>query len=138
MTMADYDAVVALWKRTEGICLRAADSREAIGRYLQRNQDLSFVAVAAGTIVGAVLSGHDGRRGFVHHLAVDEAHRRRGVGKALFNQCVSALEREGIVKTHLFVLNENEEAFEFWEKAGCAQRRDIATFTHNRSDDPHS
>jgi ribosomal protein S18 acetylase RimI-like enzyme len=138
MRIEDYDEVVALWTKTAGICLRAADSREAIGRYLERNPGLSFVAVSNGKVIGAVLSGHDGRRGFIHHLAVDDGHRRKGLGKQLFASCVHALEKEGILKTHLFVLNENGNAFEFWKKAGCVLREDIATFTHNRSPDPAS
>jgi ribosomal protein S18 acetylase RimI-like enzyme len=138
MAIADYDAVMALWRDTEGICIRDADSREAIGRYLDRNPGMSFVAESSGRIVGAVLSGHDGRRGFVHHLAVAPGQRRRGLGRKLFASCVEALQREGILKTHLFVLNENDDAFAFWKEAGCAQRQDITTFTFNRSENPLS
>ena len=138
MTMADYDAAMALWETTPGICIRDVDSRDAIARYLARNPGLSLVAVASGSVVGTVLCGHDGRRGFIHHLAVKEGHRRKGIGRALFDRCVEGLEREGILKTHLFVLNENEGAFAFWEKSGCRKRDDIATFTHNRSVNPHS
>jgi hypothetical protein len=74
--LADYDTVLALWRSCEGIGLSDSDTREAIATYLARNPGLSLVATDAdGVIVGAVLGGHDGRRGYLHHLAVAPAHR---------------------------------------------------------------
>ncbi len=81
MTVADYEAVSALWRVTPGLGLGASDAREPIGRYLERNPGSSFVARIAGEVVGAVLCGHDGRRGYLHHLAVAVRCRGRGVGR---------------------------------------------------------
>jgi N-acetylglutamate synthase len=75
-----YDAVLALWRQCEGIGLSQADSRENIQRYLERNPGMSFIATFNGTVVGAVLCGHDGRRGYIHHLAVHPSCRRTKTG----------------------------------------------------------
>jgi ribosomal protein S18 acetylase RimI-like enzyme len=94
--MEDYDSAYALWNRSEGIGLSQADERENIARYLGRNPGQSFVATESGELVGAVLCGNDGRRGFLHHLAVDPGCRRRGVGRALVKRCLEALASQGM------------------------------------------
>lgn len=124
-----YDAVLALWQSTEGLTLRDADSREAIERYLARNPGLSFVAFEADTLTGAVLCGHDGRRGYLHHLAVAPSHRRRGIGSALAERCLQALAEQGIFKCHVFVRADNPEARAFWQRAGWTIRDDIVTMS---------
>lgn len=123
MTLADYDEVYALWQATEGVGLSSADSREAIGRYLARNPGMSFVARGEqGELVGTVLCGHDGRRGFLHHLAVKADCRRQGAGRALVECCLSVLAAEGIEKCHLFVYKDNHSGRAFWEKIGWEER----------------
>ncbi|MEY2573557.1 MAG: N-acetylglutamate synthase, partial [Verrucomicrobiota bacterium] len=79
--MADYDEAIALWTGVEGVEVCEGDSREEIAEYLQRNPGLSRVAEADGKIVGAALCGHDGRRGWIYHLAVASTHRRLKVGQ---------------------------------------------------------
>lgn len=81
MTVQDYEEVLALWRSSEGIGLSDADSRENIARFLERNPGLSFVAYDGQELIGAVLCGYDGRRGYIHHLAVAESHRRRRLGR---------------------------------------------------------
>ena len=124
---SDYDDAAALWAASEGVVLRDADSREAIVRYLRRNPGCSFVARAEpdGRLVGAVLAGHDGRRGYLQHLAVAPSHRRRGLGRALAERSLAALAAEGIAKCHLMVLDGNERARRFWASAGWSERGDI-------------
>lgn len=126
MLAADYEAAIALLRRSGGVRLRDADSFEAIARYLARNPGLSFVAEVDGCIAGCVFAGHDGRRGYLYHLAVDAAHRGRGVGRALVNGALSALAREGIAKIHIDVLQDNEEGLRFWSAMGWSERNDIA------------
>ncbi len=126
----DYDEVMALWCNTEGLTLREADSREAITRYLARNPGLSFVARDEGRLVGAVLTGTDGRRGYLQHLAVATSHRRRGVGRALAERAVEALRALGIAKCHLMVREENAEARAFWERLGWKARADVTLMSH--------
>lgn len=122
----DYDAVLELWRASEGIALRDdVDSREAIARYLERNPNLSFVAFEDDTIVGAVLCGTDGRRGYLQHLAVDASRRRGGVGRALAERAFDALVAIGVNKCHLMVVQGNERALEFWRSMGWSERGDI-------------
>ena len=99
MTADDYDEVADLWRNTEGIGLdEHVDAREGIAGYLARHPGLSFVARQEGRIVGAVLCGHDGRRGYLHHLAVAAAWRRKGIGRALVEACLTGLGSVGIPK----------------------------------------
>jgi ribosomal protein S18 acetylase RimI-like enzyme len=122
---ADYDEVMALWSSSEGLTLREADSRDAIERYLARNPCLSFVARDEGQVVGAVLTGTDGRRGYLQHLAVAPSHRGQGLGRALAERAVEALRALGIAKCHLTVRQENAQARAFWAHVGWSERADI-------------
>src|SRR4051794_6472286 len=110
MTIEDYDSVIGLLTTTSGVRLRDADSREGIAGYLERNPGFSFVAFADETIVGCVMCGHDGRRGYLQHLAVSPDYRLRGIGSALVEACLAKLEGLGIIKAHIDVLVENREA----------------------------
>lgn len=108
MTMADYEAVYDLWINTPGMGQNTTDdSREGIARYLRRNPATSFVAVQEGRIVGVILAGHDGRRGFIHHTAVDAACRRQGIARQLVQHAMAALEAEGIHKVALVAFGRN-------------------------------
>jgi ribosomal protein S18 acetylase RimI-like enzyme len=118
MTIGDYDEVYHLWKLTEGLNLEKDDSREGLDIYLSRNQGLCFVACADSRIVGTVLCGHEGRRGILRHLTVKQEHRGKGIARVLINQCLSALEKDGVKKCNTFVLDENVEARLFWEHMG--------------------
>ena len=126
MTLRDYAAVAALWRATPGLGWdEVSDARPAIARFLKRNPGQSFVACAQGAIVGAVLSGHDGRRGFLYHLAVAPAHRRAGVGKALVARCLQGLGRQGIPKCSIFVFRSNIRGRKFWKHNGWNLRPDL-------------
>ena len=129
MSLDDYQTVAALWQSIEGIGLSAADEPKNIARYLDRNPGLSLVAVDEGRLIGAVLCGHDGRRGFIHHLAVAPGFRRKGVGKALVNRCLENLAAEEIGKCHLFVFADNMEAVLFWEGVGWHSREELQIFS---------
>jgi putative acetyltransferase len=120
-----YDEVYALWDRCSGVGLSSADERDRIAGYLARNPGMSFLALDGPVVVGVVLGGHDGRRGYVHHLAVDDDHRRQGIGRQLVERCLQALEAEGIQKCHLFIFHENEGGIAFWQAQGWTLRQDI-------------
>ena len=124
-TIADYDQALALWRSLEGVGLSAADSRENIELFLQRNAGLNFVAGADGKVVGTVLCGCDGRRGYLYHLAVASAYRRKKLGCALVERCVRTLQQAGIEKCHLFIFTDNEPALAFWKHNGWAERHDL-------------
>jgi N-acetylglutamate synthase len=135
MSIEDYDAVIGLLTATSGVRLRDADSREATARYLERNPGLSFVASGDGDMVGCVMCGHDGRRGYLQHLAVSPPHRRTGIGSALVEACLTGLESLGIRKTHIDVLVENHSAHDFWRRRGWQKRDDIFRYSFLRSQD---
>ena len=125
MTVADYRRVIALWRACEGIGLSEADRRAGIGAYLRRNRNMSFVAVAKGRVVGAVLCGHDGRRGYLHHLAVTPAWRRHGIGRALVDAAVARLCAAGLKKCNLLLYAHNAAGRAFWLNHGWAARGDL-------------
>ena len=126
MTIDDYESVYDLWKNTTGMGLNDLDdSREGIGKYLKRNPDTCFVAVRNSEIIGAILCGHDGRRGFIYHTAVSESERKVGVGTALVDAAVDALEKEGISKAALVVFHTYDLGNAFWETYGFVARNDL-------------
>lgn len=126
MRMGDYEEVHALWRSCPGMGLNDVDdSREGIARYLARNPDTCFVAVEDECIVGAILCGHDGRRGHISHTAVLPARQGRGIGRALAEAAVEGLRRQGISKVNLVVFRDNEAGNAFWERMGFAARRDL-------------
>ena len=129
LTASDFDDVLALWESSDGVALGVSDTREQFESYLQRNPGLSLGACDGATLVGAVLCGHDGRRGYVHHLAVSPAVRRRGIGEELVNRCMAKLREAGILKCHLFVAADNQGALDFWERTGWTRRDDLEMFS---------
>ena len=126
MTIEDYEPLYRLWLNTQGMGLNTTDdSRAGIEAYLRRNPDTCFVAEEAGELIGAILAGHDGRRGYIYHLTVSITHRGKKIGSALVKDAMSALEREGIHKVALVVFDRNEGGNEFWEKLGFQKREDL-------------
>ena len=137
MRMGDYDEVCALWKRTRGVGVGRSDRKENIRKYLRRNPGLSFVAreddkpatrragKSAGKLVGAVLCGHDGRRGFIGHLAVDRDFRGKGIGKSLVDKCLAGLKRIGIHRCYVFVFTSNLSGQKFWKHTGWRSHSDF-------------
>lgn len=124
--LADYDAIYALWMSCRGMGLNDVDdSREGIGRYLKRNPHTCFAAWEKDTLVGIILAGHDGRRGFLHHTAVHPIFRGRRIGTALVEAALEALKKEGITKVALVVFERNLEGNAFWEKLGFTVREDL-------------
>ncbi len=116
--LADYDRVLALWNATEGVEICEGDSREEVGEYLTRNPGLSRVAVLGEEIVGAALCGHDGRRGFIYHLAVAKTARGRGLGKRLVQDCVQGLRAAGLARVIILVAADNALGRDFWLRHG--------------------
>ncbi len=126
MTIDDYDAVYSLWLNTPGMGLNTTDdSRSGIAKYLDRNPTTSFVAVCDGRIVGVIMAGHDGRRGFIHHTAVLKAYQRQGVASALLDAATKALSALGIAKVALVAFARNEAGNAFWEQKGFFAREDL-------------
>ena len=126
MTLADYDAVMALWNAAEGV--RANESREEFDRILRRNPDLSCIALAGDQLAGAVLCCHDGRRGYLYHLAVANAFRRQAVGRQLVDRCLARLQAAGIRRCTIFLLADNTAGETFWRQTGWRERTDLKAF----------
>ena len=126
MNIEDYEKVYDLWIHTKGMGLNTTDdSREGIDKYLHRNPNTCFVAEDNGEIVGVIMSGHDGRRGFIHHTAVKTEYRGKGIGKKLVDSALTALEAEGIHKSALVAFEKNITGNLFWEKIGFTVRDDL-------------
>lgn len=125
MTIADYDSVHALWLCIEGMGINDIDdSFEGIRRYLARNPGTSFVALDGARVVGAILAGHDGRRGFLYHGAVLPEYRKQGIGRLLAEAALEALKQEGVSKVGLLAFRENTLGNQFWEAMGFGSRED--------------
>lgn len=127
MTIADYDQLRALWLATPGMGLNDLDdSREGIDKYITRNPRTCFVAAeATGKIIGAIMCGHDGRRGYIHHTCVRTNRQSEGIGRALVKTALDALKAEGIHKAALVAFARNKSGNTFWEKMGFTEREDL-------------
>ena len=126
MTIDDYEGVYNLWINTPGMGLNTTDdSKEGIDKYLKGNPTTSFVAEDDGRIIGVILAGHDGRRGFINHTAVLPDYRKRGIAKKLVDNTMDALDKEGIKKVALVVFKHNEIGNGFWDNIGFTDREDL-------------
>ena len=131
VTIGDYDSIYALWncaEESKRALNPADDSRDGIGRYLKRNPGTCFLAYTDDdprNVVGVILSGHDGRRGIVHHLCVRPDHRRRGIAHSLVRRAEEALRSEGISKVFGLVFRDNDAANAFWERQGYTLRTNL-------------
>lgn len=132
MTIEDFEQVHDLWMKIKGFAIRSLDdSREGIGRFLKRNPDTSMVAVEEGKVVGAILCGHDGRRGCLYHVCVDPDYRRRGIGKDMVEACLEVLRREQINNVTLIAFAQNDIGNSFWHHVGWAEREDLNYYDFN-------
>jgi ribosomal protein S18 acetylase RimI-like enzyme len=114
----DYDAALELWQRVEGLEIAEGDDRESVANFLARNPGLSRVATDGPAISGVALCGHDGRRGYIYHLAVDPAYQARGLGKRLMNECLHGLRRAGLKRALILVADDNPRGRKFWRRYG--------------------
>ncbi len=135
MVIDDYDSVFKLWTNTAGMGMRSLDdTREGIEKFLQRNPTTNFVATEDGKIVGETLRGHDGRRGYIYHTAVDTNYRGLGIGKELVAAAVYAFKAEGINKAALVVFSSNNLGNGFWSSLGWEQRTDLNYYNKSLND----
>ena len=129
MTIDDYDEVYEMWQITTKRALSKADEKDQMERYLKHNAGMSQVAVVDGKIVGTVLAGHDGRRGFIHHMAVLPEFRRKKIGHALAQTAIQKIREQGIDKTHIFCYKNNETGQSFWRDFGFEKREDVFVYS---------
>ena len=126
MTIEDFDQVHALWMTIKGFGIRSSDdSKEGVERFLKRNPTTSVVAEIDNKIVGSILCGHDGRRGCLYHVCVDEKYRRHGIGKAMVVYAMQALKKEKINKVSLIAFTVNDIGNAFWNTIEWTERKDL-------------
>ncbi len=126
MTLNDYEKVYDLWMKIKGFAIRSIDdSKEGVERFLNRNPGISVVAEEDGRIVGAILCGHDGRRGCMYHVCVDPDYRLKGIGKSMVVFAMEALKKEKINKVSLIAFTKNDIGNAFWKEIGWTKREDL-------------
>jgi putative acetyltransferase len=124
-TACDLEAMLDLWAQTDGVGLNESDTPKQLRAFLDRNPGLSLVARDGPRLVAAVLCGHDGRRGYLHHLAVLPRYRGHGLGRRMVEACLVSLARLGILKCNVFLYADNEAGQQFWNRCGWAARNDL-------------
>lgn len=126
LCIEDYEELYSLWMSCAGMGLNNLDdSREGIAKFLARNPETCFAAAEDGRLVGAILAGNDGRRGYIYHTAVHPGCRKQGIGRRLVEAAMDSLKRCGIHKAALVVFGRNEAGNAFWEKMGFTVRDDL-------------
>lgn len=126
MTISDYKYIIELWRNTNGLKITECDdSEEGLKKYLNRNPNTCFVAIENEHIIGTILSGHDGRRGYIYHTAVAGNMQKRGIGTQLLNTAIDALKNEGINKVALVALENNIKENAWWESKDFSKRKDL-------------
>ena len=136
MTINDYEGVYHLWCNTSGMGMRSLDdSKEGIAIYLNRNPETCFVAESENKFIGVILSGHDGRRGYIYHIAVNDIVRKQGIGTALVNTSIEALKEQEINKVALVVFRSNKLGNSFWEARDFKSRNDLVYRNKSLNDD---
>lgn len=126
---SDFDETLSFWNGAEGMSASGSEKPDAFATFLERNPGLSFKVTDRDRIVGTILCGHDGHRGYVHHLAVAPGYSDRNVGQTLVERSLSGLERLGIERCHIFVGTGNNR--EFWKSIAWGRQGDLAIFTHD-------
>ena len=136
MQLDRYQELINFWKNTEGLWIGDDDSYENLKVFLKRNPGLNFIAISENSIIGTLKSSHDGRRGYLHHLAVKKEFRGKGIAKAFINKCLKNLQQAGITKdrVRVFVIDTNKSALEFWKHNGFTEQTyDYRTFQINNA-----
>lgn len=138
MTEADIPAALALWQGMPGIGLRDADNPVSLTRYLARNPRCSYTAKENDALIGVGLAGHDGRRGYLHHVAVAPDRQRGGIGRRLVECCLAALKKDGIDKVNFWVEADNGNGLAFWKRIGGIERTDLVVVSMILGDNPNA
>ena len=123
-SMKFYDEVIQLW-RNAGIGVGSSDSKEELEKMLTRNPDLFLIGKIKDQIIAVVMGGFDGRRGYVHHLAVDPGYQKKGYGREIMMALNEIFRQKGIHKIHLFIERRNKEVIDFYRNLGWGIREDL-------------
>jgi ribosomal protein S18 acetylase RimI-like enzyme len=133
-SIKDYDRVLEIWKETE-LSVVSSDSKKQVERMIKRNPRLCFVGRVNNKIIGVVMGGFDGRRGYVHHLAVDPDYQNRGFGRLIMKELMERFSTLKVHKVHLFVEKRNEKVINFYENLGWNLRDDLIMMSYIPNED---
>lgn len=126
---------ISLWQSHDGIGLSGSDSSDQLAAFLERNPGFSFIALNDDSLIGTILCGHDGRRGYIYHLAVADAFRRQGIARTLLDRSLFQLRQNNILKCHAFVFKSNPYAELFWGQNGWQRRDDLIAYSSELVDE---
>ena len=132
MKLNRYNELMDFWESCEGLYLGDDDKYVNLKTYLKRNPKLNFVVLHENRIIATIKCSHDGRRGYLHHLAVKMGFRKKGIARELVNKCLKILQEKDITKYRVFVSDNNQEAIKFWKHIGFEEQiYDYRTFQMN-------
>ena len=122
--MRYYHEIIALWKRS-GIDVSSSDTRDEIAKMLKRNPDLFLIGKVQERVIAVVIGAFDGRRGYVHHLAIDPDYQKNKYGKMMMDELIEKFHTKKVHKVHLFIEKSNKEVADFYRKLGWEVRDDL-------------
>lgn len=128
---SDFENAVSFWRHAQGMGTSGIETAEVLSSFLKRNPSLSFKITDRDEIVGTILCGHDGRRGYLHHLAIAEGHSNQNIGRALIDRSLEGLNRLGIRRCHIFISASNKGGQEFWKSIDWNELGDLTVFSHD-------
>ncbi len=123
-SMRYYHDIIDLWKRS-GIEVSSSDTQDEIAKILKRNPDLFLIGKEDGKVVAVVMGAFDGRRGYVHHLAIDADYQKKRNGKMMMDELIERFRKKKVHKVHLFIEKHNKEVVDFYKKLGWDTRDDL-------------
>ena len=123
-SMEYYEDIIEIWRKA-GLSIGSSDTKEEVNRMLKKNSNLFLIGKVNDNVVGVVVGGFDGRRGYVHHLAIDPNHQKKGYGRLIMMELINRFRIMGVHKVHLFIEKYNNEVIHFYEKLGWEIRNDL-------------
>jgi ribosomal protein S18 acetylase RimI-like enzyme len=133
--LTDMVPMLDLWRATPGLGVGQGDEEKALKVFIERNPSTCLVLRINEGLIGTVLGGFDGRRGYIYHLAVHPDYQGRGYGRMLLKQVINELKSLGALKIHLFVFRDNQPATKFYHHQGWELRHDIQVFSWDTTRD---
>ena len=128
-SMKFYEEVVELWRKS-GISVGSTDTKEELERVVRLTPQLFLVGKIDEKIISVVIGGFDGRRGYLHHLAVDPAYQKKGYGKLMMDELMKKFRELGVHKVHLFIEKHNKTVVDFYRNLGWDIRDDLIMMSY--------
>ena len=123
-TMRYYHEIIDLWKRSR-IDVSSSDTRDEIARMLKRNPDFFLIGKENEKVITVVMGAFDGRRGYVHHLAIDPDYQKKKYGRMMMDELIEKFHKKKVHKIHLFIEKDNKKVVDFYRKLGWEVRDDL-------------